>query len=55
MLEKLVDTNILIDRFLDPEVHKDVFLSEGLVYLPTVAYMELRAGAYTKEGDQSRF
>lgn len=50
MLKKLVDTNILIDRFLEPELHKDIFLSEGLVYLSAVVYMELRAGAHTKEG-----
>jgi predicted nucleic acid-binding protein len=50
MLKKLVDTNILIDRFLNPELHKDVFLSEGLIYLSAVVYMELRAGAHTKEG-----
>jgi predicted nucleic acid-binding protein len=48
MLRKLVDTNILIDRFLDPELHKDIFLSEGLIYLSVVVYMELRAGAHTK-------
>lgn len=49
MLKKLVDTNIFIDRFLNPELYKDIFLSEGLVYLSAVVYMELRAGAHAKE------
>jgi predicted nucleic acid-binding protein len=49
MFRKLVDTNIFIDRFSNPELYKDIFLSEGLVYLSAVVYMELRAGAHTKE------
>jgi predicted nucleic acid-binding protein len=49
MLKKLVDTNILIDRFQNPERYKDIFLSEGPVYLSAVVLMELRAGAHTKE------
>jgi len=49
MLKKLIDTNIFIDRFADPELFKDIFLSEGLVYLSSVVMMELRAGAHSKE------
>jgi predicted nucleic acid-binding protein len=49
MLKKLVDTNIFIDRFLNPEQHRDVFLSQGVVYLSAVVFMELRAGTHTKE------
>lgn len=49
MIKKLVDTNIFIDRFLDPNLYKDIFLSEGLVYLSSVVLMELRAGANTKK------
>lgn len=49
MLKKLVDTNIFIDRFQNPELYKDIFLSEGLVYLSSVVFLELRAGAHTKE------
>jgi predicted nucleic acid-binding protein len=49
MLKKLIDTNIFIDRFLNPDLYKDIFLSEGLVYLSSIVLMELRAGAHTKE------
>lgn len=49
MLKKLIDTNIFIDRFQNPEQHKEVFLSEGVVYLSAVVFMELRAGAHTKQ------
>lgn len=49
MIKKLVDTNIFIDRFSNPALYKDVFLSDGLVYLSSVVLMELRAGAHTKE------
>jgi predicted nucleic acid-binding protein len=49
MLKKLIDTNIFIDRFLDPDLYKDIFLSEGLVYLSSIVLMELRAGAHSKE------
>lgn len=49
MIKKLIDTNIFIDRFLDPNLYKDIFLSEGLVYLSSVVLMEIRAGANTKK------
>jgi predicted nucleic acid-binding protein len=49
MLKKLIDTNIFIDRFLNPDLYKDIFLSEGLVYLSSIVLMELRAGAHSKE------
>jgi predicted nucleic acid-binding protein len=49
MLKKLVDTNIFIDRFLNPGLYNDVFLSEGVVYLSAITFMELRAGAHAKE------
>ena len=49
MLKKLIDTNIFIDRFSDPELYKDIFLSEGLVYLSSVVLMELKAGAHSRE------
>jgi len=49
MLKKLIDTNILIDRFANPDLHKDIFLSDGVVYLSSVVLMELKAGAHSKE------
>ena len=49
MLKKLIDTNIFIDRFVNPDLYKDIFLSDGLIYLSSVVLMELRAGAHTKE------
>lgn len=49
MLKKLIDTNIFIDRFSNPDFHKDLFLSEGLVYASSIVLMEIRAGAHTKE------
>lgn len=48
MLKKLIDTNIFIDRFLNPDLYKDIFLSEGLVYLSSIVFMELKAGAHSK-------
>jgi len=30
MLKKLIDTNIFIDRFSNPDLFKDIFLSEGI-------------------------
>lgn len=53
MLKKLIDTNILIDRFLNPDLYKDIFLSDGIVYLSSIVLMEIRAGAYTKEAINS--
>ena len=49
MLKKLVDTNIFIDRFSDPENFKGLFLSAGFVCLSAVVLMEIRAGAHSKE------
>jgi predicted nucleic acid-binding protein len=49
MLKELIDTNIFIDRFLNPDLYKDIFLSEGLVYLSSIVLMEFRAGAHSKE------
>jgi predicted nucleic acid-binding protein len=49
MFKKLIDTNIFIDRFLNPVLYQDIFLSDGLVFLSSVVMMELRAGAHTKE------
>lgn len=49
MLKKLIDTNIFIDRFLNPDSYRDIFLSQGLTYLSAVVFMELRAGAHTGE------
>lgn len=49
MLKKFIDTNIFIDRFSNPTLYKDIFLSGGLVFLSSVVLMELRAGAHTKE------
>jgi predicted nucleic acid-binding protein len=48
MLKKLIDTNIFINRFRNPQHHRDIFMSEGVVYLSAVVFMELRAGAHTK-------
>ena len=48
MLKKLIDTNIFVDRFRNPEQHRDIFMSEGVVYLSAVVFMELLAGAHTK-------
>jgi len=45
MLKKPIDTNIFIDRFSDPELFKDIFLSERLIYLSSVVMMELRVRA----------
>lgn len=49
MLKKLIDTNIFIDRFSNLDLYKEIFLSEGFVYLSAVVLMELRAGAHIKE------
>lgn len=49
MLKKLLDTNIFIDRFANPELYKEIFLSDGFVFLSSVVLMELRAGTHTKE------
>lgn len=49
MLKKLIDTNIFIDRFSNPDLYKEIFLSEGLVYISSIVLMEIRAGVHTKE------
>lgn len=49
MFKKLIDTNIFIDRFFNPDLYKNIFLSEGQIYLSSIVLMELRAGAHTKE------
>lgn len=49
MLKKFIDTNIFIDRFSNPTLYKDIFLSDGLVFLSSVVLMELRAGVHTKD------
>lgn len=46
MRKKLIDTNIFIDRFADPDRFTEVFTSECVVYLSSVVLMELRAGAH---------
>lgn len=48
MLKKLIDTNIFIDRFENPELFKGIFQSQGLVFLSAVVLMELRAGAHDR-------
>jgi len=53
MLKKLIDTNILIDRLQNPEQHRDIFMSEGVVYLSAVVFMELLAGAHTKQAGKA--
>lgn len=47
MHKKLVDTNIFIDRFADPDRFADIFTSDGVVFLSSVVLMELRAGAHS--------
>ena len=49
MIKKVIDTNIIIDRFSDPDLYSEIFLSSGIVYLSSVVMMELRAGTHTKE------
>ena len=49
MLKKLIDTNIFIDRFANPDLYKDIFLSEGFIYLSAVVLMELRGGTHTPD------
>jgi len=49
MYKKFIDTNIFIDRFSNPDLYKNIFLSEGQIYLSSIVLMELRAGAHTKE------
>ncbi|MBI5044285.1 MAG: hypothetical protein HZC10_10760 [Nitrospirae bacterium] len=53
MIKKIIDTNIYIDLFLNPDLYEDIFLSEGTIYLSSVILMELIAGAHTKEARKS--
>jgi predicted nucleic acid-binding protein len=48
MIKKVLDTNIYIDLFVNPDSHKDFFISEGPIYLSSIVFMELLAGAHTK-------
>lgn len=36
MIKKIIDTNIYIDLFLNPDLYEDIFLSEGTIYLSSV-------------------
>ncbi|MCC7202354.1 MAG: PIN domain-containing protein [Nitrospirae bacterium] len=49
MIKKVIDTNIFIDRFSNPDLYSEIFLSTGIIYLSSIVYMELRAGAHTKK------
>lgn len=49
MIKKIVDTNIFIDRFSVPQLHKEIFVTKGFVYLSSIVMMELMAGAHTKD------
>lgn len=48
MTKKILDTNVYIDLFTNPELYEDIFVSEGSVYLSSVVLMELLAGAHSK-------
>lgn len=49
MIKKILDTNIYIDLFTNPDLYEDIFISEGPIYLSSVVLMELLAGAYAKD------
>ncbi len=49
MIKKLLDTNIYINLFSNPNSHEDILLSRGLIYLSSIVFMELIAGAHTKK------
>src|SRR3990172_5924344 len=49
MTKKVLDTNIYIDLFTNPDLYEDIFISEGPIYLSSVVLMELLAGAYAKD------
>lgn len=53
MIKKLLDTNIYIDLFSNPNSFGDILLSRGLVYLSSIVLMELIAGAHTKKARNS--
>jgi len=48
MTKKILDTNIYIDLFINPDLYQDIFVSEGPVCLSSVVVMELLAGAHSK-------
>jgi len=48
MTKKLLDTNIYIDLFFDPDSYDEIFRSEGHIYLSAVVLMELLAGAHSR-------
>lgn len=48
MTKKVLDTNIYIDLFADPDLYTEIFISEGPIYLSSIVFMELLAGAHTK-------
>ena len=49
MIKKVIDTNIFIDRFSNPDLYREIFISNGIVYLSSIVLMELRAGVHTKQ------
>ncbi len=49
MIKKVIDTNISIDRFSNPDLYREIFLSSGIVYLSSIVLMKLRAGVHTKQ------
>lgn len=48
MIKKVLDTNIYIDLFVNPDLFMNIFMSEGPIYLSSIVLMELLAGAHTK-------
>lgn len=48
MIKKVIDTNIYIDLFTNPNLYENIFISEGPIYLSSVVFMELLAGAHAK-------
>lgn len=48
MTKKVLDTNVYIDLFANPDLYIDIFISEGPIYLSSVVLMELLAGAHGK-------
>ncbi len=48
MIKKILDTNVYIDLFANPSLHEDIFVSEGPIYLSSVVFMELMAGAHAE-------
>jgi predicted nucleic acid-binding protein len=48
MTKKVIDTNIYIDLFADADLYTEIFISEGPIHLSSIVFMELLAGAHTK-------